>query len=109
MKNITLKIQSGESIGIVGRIGRGKTTLVNSLLRIYNVNEESVFIDGVDIMKIDLKSLREIVAYVPHISFDYEVDKTETAVVSNREEQRYINARIFNFQIEKGDYDSTIC
>lgn len=69
LKNISLKIQSGESIGIVGRIGRGKTTLVNSLLRIYNVTENSVFIDNVDIMKIDLKSLREIVAYVPQDNF----------------------------------------
>ena len=69
LKNITLKIEAGESVGIVGRIGRGKTTLVNSLLRIYNVKEDSVFIDDVDIMKIDLKSLREVVAYVPQDNF----------------------------------------
>ncbi|MCQ2087210.1 MAG: ABC transporter ATP-binding protein/permease [Bacilli bacterium] len=69
LKDITLTIQPGESIGIVGRIGRGKTTLVNSLLRIYNIQENAVFIDDVDVMKADLASLRETVAYVPQDNF----------------------------------------
>lgn len=69
LKNISLTINAGESIGIVGRIGHGKTTLVNSLLRIYNIKENTLFIDGIDIMKIDLSSLRNIVAYVPQDNF----------------------------------------
>ena len=69
LENVTLKINPGESIGIVGRIGRGKTTLVNALLRIYNIKQDSVFIDGVDIMKADLKSLRNSIAYVPQDNF----------------------------------------
>ena len=69
LEDINLVINPGESIGIVGRIGRGKTTLVNALLRIYNVKEGTVFIDDVDIMKANVHSLRYSVAYVPQDNF----------------------------------------
>ena len=67
--DISLEIQPGETIGIVGRIGSGKSTLVNSLARLYNVEENTVFIDGVDIMRADFKSLRKQIAYVPQDNF----------------------------------------
>ncbi len=69
LEDINLVIQPGEIIGIVGRIGRGKTTLVNALLRIYNVKEDTVFIDDVDIMKANVKSLRDCISYVPQDNF----------------------------------------
>ncbi|MCR5308975.1 MAG: ABC transporter ATP-binding protein/permease [Bacilli bacterium] len=69
LENVNLVIQPGECIGIVGRIGRGKTTLVNALLRIYNVNNGTVFIDDVDIMNAELKSLRNAISYVPQDNF----------------------------------------
>lgn len=69
LEDINLVINPGESIGIVGRIGRGKTTLVNALLRIYNVKEGTVFIDDIDIMKANVHSLRYSVAYVPQDNF----------------------------------------
>lgn len=69
LEDINLVIQPGEIIGIVGRIGRGKTTLVNALLRIYNVKEDTVYIDDVDIMKANVKSLRDCISYVPQDNF----------------------------------------
>ena len=69
IKNISLEIKEGETIGIVGKIGCGKTTLMNSLLRIYNLEKGSLFIDGVDIMDYKIKSLRNFIAYVPQDNF----------------------------------------
>jgi len=69
LDNVTLKIEPGETIGVVGRIGRGKTTLVTILTRLYNVPPGTVFIDGKDIMECDLRSVRDAVAFVPQDSF----------------------------------------
>lgn len=69
LKDINLIIEPGETIGIVGKIGSGKTTLVNSLFHLYNVKENSIKIDGTDLMKIDIKNLRDNIAYVPQDNF----------------------------------------
>ncbi len=69
LKNINLDIKAGESIGIVGKIGSGKTTLVNVLLMMYNVEPGTLFIDGQDIMTLDIDSLRDHIAYVPQDNF----------------------------------------
>lgn len=69
LKGISVDIKAGESIGIVGKIGCGKTTLVNTLLRIYNVEKGKVFIDGKDVMDCDIDSLRNAIGYVPQDNF----------------------------------------
>jgi len=69
LKDVTFEIKAGESIGIVGKIGCGKTTLVNSLLRLYNVGKGEIFIDGHDLMDCDIKSIRNAIAYVPQDNF----------------------------------------
>ena len=66
---MTLTIKPGETIGIVGRIGCGKSTLVNSLLHLYNVEDGEIKIDGIDLMDINIKSLRENIAIVPQDNF----------------------------------------
>lgn len=68
LKNINVKVQSGETLAVLGRTGDGKTTLVNLLLRLYDATEGSILIDGMDIRKIPLKVLRENIAYVPQDS-----------------------------------------
>lgn len=69
IKNVSLVINPGENIGVVGRLGSGKTTLINSLFRFYNLNKNEVFIDDVDIMNLDIKSLRNNLSYVPQDNF----------------------------------------
>lgn len=69
IKNISLVINPGENIGVIGRLGSGKTTLINSLFRLYNVNGNEVFIDDYDIMTLDIKTLRDNISYVPQDNF----------------------------------------
>lgn len=69
LKNISLEINAGETIGIVGKIGSGKTTLVNSLLRLYNIDYDTILIDDQDLMRSTIKSVRESIGYVPQDNF----------------------------------------
>lgn len=69
LENMSFEIKKGETLGIVGRTGSGKTTLVNLLLRLYNVDKNSIFVSGTDIMDIPLKTLRENIGYVPQDNF----------------------------------------
>ena len=69
LKDINLTINKGEFVGIMGETGTGKSTLVELLLRIYNVNEKTLFIDDVDIMTIPLKAIRTSISYVPQDNF----------------------------------------
>ncbi|MCQ3035391.1 MAG: ABC transporter ATP-binding protein/permease [Bacilli bacterium] len=69
LKNISLEINPGESIGVVGKIGSGKSTLMNSLLHLYNIEENAILIDDVDLMKIDITDLRNLIAFVPQDNF----------------------------------------
>ena len=69
LKNVNFAINPGETIGIVGKIGCGKSTLVNMLFRLYNVEEGTLFIDGYDIMKLPIKTVRECIGYAPQDNF----------------------------------------
>ncbi len=69
LKDITLHINAGETVGVVGKIGCGKTTLMDCLLRLYNIPENSVKIDGMDIMKAKISDVRASIAYVPQDNF----------------------------------------
>ena len=63
LNNINLTINPGETIGIVGLTGSGKTTLVDLLLRFYNVTSGNIYINDIDINDYDLKNLREGIGY----------------------------------------------
>ena len=69
LKNISLTINPGETIGVVGKIGCGKTTLVNVLAMIYNLEPGTLFIDDRDITTLDITDLRSQIAYVPQDNF----------------------------------------
>lgn len=69
LKNISFKINNGEHIGIIGRTGCGKTTIVDLLLRVYNVNKGEIKIGGYDIMEVPIVNVRNTVGYVPQDNF----------------------------------------
>ena len=69
LKNVSFTINAGENVGIIGRTGAGKTTLVDLILRNYNVPAGTLFVDDRDVNDITIRSLRENVAYVPQDNF----------------------------------------
>ena len=64
LKNIDLKIKSGQFVGILGSTGSGKTSLVNLISRLYDVSEGSVEVGDIDVRNYDLKQLRDNVSVV---------------------------------------------
>ncbi len=68
LKNISLTINSGELLGIIGSTGSGKSTLVKLLLRFYDVTKGKIKINGVDIKNISMESLRDRISIVPQAS-----------------------------------------
>jgi len=69
VKDFSLKIHRGEKVAIIGKTGSGKSTIAQLMLRMYDPQSGSIFYDGVNIKKIDLKSLRSQISYVPQDVF----------------------------------------
>lgn len=69
LNNINITINKGETLGIIGTIGSGKTTLMNLLLRLYPVQNGKILIDGQDINDIPLQSLRDNICYITQDNF----------------------------------------
>ena len=69
LQDISFTIRPGESVGIVGKTGAGKTALVDLLLRTYNVPDGTLFVDGKDVNTLSIHSVRAACAYVPQDNF----------------------------------------
>ena len=69
LQDISFAIHPGESVGIVGKTGAGKTALVDLLLRTYNVPDGTLFVDGKDVNTLSIHSVRAACAYVPQDNF----------------------------------------
>ncbi len=69
LQDVSFTIRAGESVGLVGRTGAGKTTLVDLLLRTCNVPDGTVFLDGRDVNDVAIRDVRQAVAYVPQDNF----------------------------------------
>ncbi len=64
LKNISFKINPGETVAIVGATGAGKTSIINILTRFYDINKGTILVDGTDISKLDKKELRNYISIV---------------------------------------------
>lgn len=69
IRNVSFRVQPGEMIGIVGKSGSGKTTMVNLLGRFYDVDEGRILIDGIDVREMSLTQIREHLGIVLQDSF----------------------------------------
>ncbi len=69
LSNISFHVNAGETVGIIGKIGSGKSSLVNMLFRLYNVEENTLLLDGYDIMKLPITTVRENIGYAPQDNF----------------------------------------
>ncbi len=69
LENVSFKIKAGENVGIIGKTGSGKTTVVDLILRTYNVPDGTLFIDGHDVNRIPIHTVRRFSAYVPQDNF----------------------------------------
>ena len=69
LQNVSFTIKAGENVGLVGRTGSGKTTLVDLILRTYNVADGTLFVDGHDVNDVSIHDLRAGCAYVPQDNF----------------------------------------
>ena len=83
LKNISLSVNSGETLAIVGKTGSGKTTLVNLLLRQYNIPDEKIKIDEYDLLELPIRKIREMIGYVPQDNFLFSKSIEENIGFSN--------------------------
>jgi len=69
LKNINIKIKKGHTLGVVGKTGSGKSTLVSLLLKLYNIETKAIFLNGIDMMDYSPEAIREGIGYVPQDDF----------------------------------------
>jgi len=112
LNDVSFTISAGENVGLVGKTGSGKTTLVDLILRTYNVPDGTVFIDGCDVNDVSIRSVRSACAYVPQDNFLFSdtienniafgvTDKNHTAIV-NAARMADVDSNIKEFQLGYG-------
>jgi len=110
LRDVSFEVKPGERIGIVGATGSGKTTLINLLLRFYDVQRGQVLLDGVDVRELDIEKVRSSFSVVPQDIFLFSEDIASNIRLGNssitdeqiRDAARQVNADSFISKLNGG-------
>tara|TARA_B100001559_G_scaffold319581_1_gene329279 strand:- start:429 stop:1805 length:1377 start_codon:yes stop_codon:yes gene_type:complete len=115
LDNISFKVNYGESLGILGKIGSGKTSILDLIARVYDPNSGTIYIDNVELKTLNLNKLRSEIGYVPQnpflfsesISENIKFGKINSTLeeIKNASEKANVNIDIENFSKK---YDTII-
>lgn len=106
LKDISFKIEPGKTLAILGRTGSGKSSIVNVLLRLYDINEGEILVDGHEVKDVTLNSFRENISYVPQDDFLF--SKTVKENIEFHYEQELDDEMIDKYAKIAGVYDDII-
>lgn len=115
LEDVSFKVKPGETIALVGPTGAGKTTIVNLISRFYDIEEGTITVDGYDLTKVSIESLREQMGVMTQDNFIFsgtvrdnilygKLDATEEEVIAAA---KAVNAHDFIMKLEKG-YDTPL-
>ncbi|MAW30361.1 MAG: ABC transporter [Flavobacteriales bacterium] len=108
LKNITFTINEGETLGIIGKTGSGKSTIAHLVCRLYDIEKGMIKIGGIDIKKLNLNNLRSSIGYVPqdgylfsgsikdNISFSNTNTNKNRVIESSKKAKLYTDIKKFN-------------
>lgn len=115
LENVSFQIKPGETIALVGPTGAGKSTIVNLISRFYDIQKGSILIDGYDVQKVSIQSLRQQMGVMTQDNFIFQgtireniaygkMDATDEEIMAAA---KAVNARDFIMKLEKG-YDTVL-